>query len=41
MNGYNHTGSMIMINAQSYIRQASESIALVYNDSISPGHFEL
>jgi hypothetical protein len=23
-----------MINTQSYIRQASESIALVYNDSI-------
>jgi hypothetical protein len=31
---YNHTGSMILINAQSYIMQASKSIALVYNDSI-------
>jgi hypothetical protein len=31
---YNHTGSMILINAQSYIRQSSKSATLVYNDSI-------
>ena len=31
---YNHTGSVILINAQSYIRQAFKSTALVCNDSI-------